>query len=443
MQAIVNGRLVLETKVLDGCALLFDKTIKKIVSRETLDKMLEKVQSGKGEEDIQVTDAGNLYVSPGFINLHIHGCAGADTMDGSREALDRMSIFQATSGVTAFLPTTMTCDWEEIYRALEAIRGVMTRIRPRRKIELLSQAMEKEPKHEVTGTGAISATVMGDGKMQINPIRLSGAKVLGAYLEGPFINQEYKGAQKEEKITWADFEKIFDYTDVIKFILLAPETIKTYRKASGLETFLKQCRSHGIIVSMGHSGASYAEAMTAIKLGVRHVTHLFNAMSGLHHRLPGVACAALDSKTICELIADDLHIHPAIQRLSYRLKGASQLELITDSLRACGIQEGKSELGGQTVYIEGGVARLDDGTLAGSTITLNRAMANFRKNTGAPVWEVVKMVTGNQAQELDLFERIGSLCPGAAADITIFDKDFTIYRTYVDGELIYKNPASQ
>lgn len=434
MQAIINGRLVLENKVLDGGVLLFDKTIKQIVSRETLDKALAGKPSGAGAE-VEVIDAEGAYVSPGFINLHIHGCAGADTMDGNYQALAKMSEFQASCGVTAFLPTTMTCEWGGIYRSLEAIRSVMTRIAPRRERRI--------PVLEETGR-------RDEGKASDEPVlrrvgedsdKLPGAKVLGAYLEGPFVSSAYKGAQKEEAIAAADVENLRGYEDVIRLVLLAPETVLEKGGEAALEGFLQQCKALGILVSIGHSGAGYAEALHAIGFGAGHVTHLFNAMSGLHHRLPGVACAALDSDAVCELIADDLHVHPAMQRLAYRLKGAAQLELVTDSLRACGLPEGLSELGGQRVCVRDGAARLADGTLAGSVVTLDRAMANFRRNTGASVWEIVQMVTGNPAQELGLFEKIGSFCPGAVADITIFDKDFTILRTYVDGTLIYKNPA--
>lgn len=439
MQAIINGRLVLENRVLDGCALLFGSKIERIVSRETLSRMLEAAEVGMTEE-VRMTDAKGAYVSPGFINLHIHGCAGADTMDGTLSSLACMSAFQASCGVTAFLPTTMTYDWDAIYQSLEAVRSVMTRIRSRRERRILAspteevecQKEDKEAKENVLVPTDI------EGSRQ-----LPGARVLGAYLEGPFINKIYKGAQKESAITDADADKLCGYADVIRLVLLAPETLLEKGGEAALQKFLRQCRELGILVSLGHSGAGYTEALCAIRLGAGHVAHLFNAMSGLHHRLPGLACAALDSSVFCELISDDLHVHPAMQRLAYRLKGASRLELVTDSLRACGLPEGPSELGGQVVSVRKGAARLADGTLAGSVVTLNRAMDNFQKNTGAPIWDVVQMVTRNQAQELGLFEKIGSFCPGAAADITIFDKDFTIYRTYVDGVLIYKNPAIQ
>ena len=267
--------------------------------------------------------------------------------------------------------------------------------------------------------------------------KLPGAKVLGAYLEGPFISSTYKGAQNKDNIKLADFVPFKEFADVIKIIVLAPETLGDPEQ---VKVFISQCKDHNIIVSLGHSAADYDTAMQAIMAGASHVTHLCNAMTGLHHRSPGLLGAALDSAVTCELIADNLHVHPAVQRLIYHTKDIAEIELVTDSMRACGMADGLSELGGQTVIVENGAARLTDGTLAGSIVTLNRAMANFRNNTGATIPEVVRMVTENQAQELGLFEKIGILSPGAAADVTIFNDDFVILHTFVDGREVYKNP---
>ncbi|MBQ1779102.1 MAG: N-acetylglucosamine-6-phosphate deacetylase, partial [Acidaminococcaceae bacterium] len=267
--------------------------------------------------------------------------------------------------------------------------------------------------------------------------RLPGAKVLGAYLEGPFISSKYKGAQNEDSIMPADFMQIKDFADVIKVVVLAPETLVDPER---VKEFIARCKAHNVIVSLGHSAADYDTALQAVREGASHVTHLCNAMTGLHHRNPGLLGAALDSHITCELIADNLHVHPAVQRLIYQTKNITEIELITDSMRACGMTDGISELGGQAVIVKNGAARLTDGTLAGSVVTMNRAMANFRKNTGATIPEVVRMVTENQAQELGLFEKVGSLSPGAAADVTVFNDDFEVLQTFVDGREVYKNP---
>ena len=448
MHAIINGRIVLTDKVMDGCALLFDEKITGIVSRETLDAAWQNGKCWQGKP-LELTDARGAYVSPGFINLHIHGCNGADTMDAKEDTLDVMSRFLVQTGVTAFLPTTMTCAMPDVHKALERIREKMTTITRRR-----------DEKHEAL----LSANNPVCEAVATNYRLLPGAKVLGAYLEGPFISSAYKGAQEEEFIIPADFSYIRDFADVIKVVVLAPETLaslcspgelKTAGQISGkatqsgeaqikdmarLKDFIAQCKAHNILVSLGHSAADYGTALRAIEEGASHVTHLCNAMTGLHHRTPGLVGAALDSHVTCELIADDLHVHPAVQRIIYKNKDVTELELVTDSMRACGLPDGVSELGGQTVYVQNGEARLADGTLAGSVVTLNKAMANFRRNTGASVPEVVRMVTENQAQELGLFEKIGSLSPGAAADITVFDEEFTVLCTFVDGREVYKNP---
>ena len=447
MHAIINGRIVLNDKILDGCALMFDKKIKGIVSRETLDAAWEDEKNRQGKP-LVLTDACGAYVSPGFINLHIHGCAGADAMDAKADTLEVMSCFLVQTGVTSFLPTTMTCERQEIHKALERIREAMTVITLRRDEKHETLLDEKYPEKETLTVKSDIENLLPEHTVTYQPVSpdaktererslLSGAKVLGAYLEGPFISSVYKGAQKEEHIITPDFAFIKDFADVIKVVVLAPETMEQTK----LKDFIAQCQAHNIIVSLGHSAADYNTALQAVEAGASHVTHLCNAMTGLHHRIPGLLGAALDTDATCELIADNLHVHPAVQRLIYRTKGAAGLELITDSMRACGLPDGISELGGQTVYVKNGKARLADGTIAGSVVTLNRAMANFRFNTGATVPEVVRMVTENQAQELGLFEKIGSLSPGAAADITIFDENFSIIHTFINGCEVYKNLA--
>lgn len=447
MHGIINGRIVLNDNILDGCALLFDQKIIGIVSRETVDRAWQTNKSWKGKP-LTLTDAGGAYVSPGFINLHIHGCAGADTMDAEEDTLAVMSRFLVQTGVTAFLPTTMTCGKDEVYKALERIREGMTMMTRRRDERREPGPTERIPENEATNlSGKASADISVTSRPEPAATkdsercnRLPGAKVLGAYLEGPFISSRYKGAQQEAFIEPADFGFIKGFDDVIRVVVLAPETQNPDGQAS-LKNFIGQCKMHHMIVSLGHSGSDYDTAQLAFAEGASHVTHLCNAMTGMHHRNPGLLGAALDSSAMCEVIADDLHVHPAVQRLIYRTKGAPGIELITDSMRACGLPDGVSELGGQTVYVKDGAARLADGTIAGSVVTLNRAMANFRRNTGATVPEVVRMVTENQAQELGLFEKIGSLSPGAVADVTVFNEDFTVLYTFVDGRKVYKNPA--
>lgn len=385
MKAIINGRFIIPDEtgcftVEGGLALFFDEKIRAIRSAAT-------VSAAEREELEACIDARGAYVSPGFLNVHIHGCVGADTMDDDPEAIRKMQLFQARTGVTAFLPTTMTYDFPTLGRAFRHVR----------------EAMARE----------------------------EGARVLGCHMEGPFISPAKKGAQAEKNIAKADFAKIAPYQDIVKIITVAPEELPDGGQ------FIADCHAHGIVVSLGHTAADYATARQAIEeYGAKHITHLFNAMTGLHQRRPGVVGAALDTDANCELIVDNVHIHPAAQRIVYRLK-KDHLILITDSLRACGLGDGPSELGGQKVFVKGTLATLEDGTIAGSVLCMNDGLRIFRENTGAPIEEVVTAVTKTPAKELGLYGELGSLSAGKNADITIFDDALKIKRTIVAGRDAY------
>lgn len=385
MKAIINGRFIIPDEtgrftVEGGLALFFDEKIRAIRSAAT-------VSAAEREELEACIDARGAYVSPGFLNVHIHGCVGADTMDDDPEAIRKMQLFQARTGVTAFLPTTMTYDFPTLGRAFRHVR----------------EAMARE----------------------------EGARVLGCHMEGPFISPAKKGAQAEKNIAKADFAKIAPYQDIVKIITVAPEELPDGGQ------FIADCHAHGIVVSLGHTAADYATARQAIEeYGAKHITHLFNAMTGLHQRHPGGVGAALDTDANCELIVDNVHIHPAAQRIVYRLK-KDHLILITDSLRACGLGDGPSELGGQKVFVKGTLATLEDGTIAGSVLCMNDGLRIFRENTGAPIEEVVTAVTKTPAKELGLYDELGSLSVGKNADITIFDDALKIQRTIVAGRDAY------
>ncbi len=368
MKTIINGRLIVPDANGDfticAGAVNFDEKI---------------ISIGAPFDGAEIFDAAGAYVAPGFINVHIHGAAGVDAMDDEPDALQRLADFLPTTGVTSFLPTTMTMPIEKIHRTLERVRA---------------------------------------GK---NFSR--GAKILGAHWEGSFINKKFCGAQDTQYIMPADFALIKNFVDVIKIITVAPEV-------AGLD-FINRCHGAGIVVSIGHSGATYEEAMAAIECGANRVTHLFNAQTGLHHRKPGVVGAALDSTANVELIADNVHVSPAAQRIVAKCKPRSQIILITDSMRACGLGDGESELGGQKVFVKGNVATLADGTIAGSVAKMNDVLKNFCTNTGLDVAAGVELVTKNPARELGCFDALGSLEVGKAADFTIFDDNFNIVRTIV------------
>lgn len=331
----------------------------------------------------EVIDAAGAYVAPGFVNVHIHGCNGADTMDENADALGKIAVFQARTGVTSFLPTTMTCAYDAVERALDRIRRAMT-----------------EKPH--------------------------GARILGSHMEGPFISPAKKGAQDEQYILPPTFARIAPYRDVIKIITVAPETIVE-------EDFIESCCKSGIIVSLGHTAADYETACAAIACGASHITHLCNAMTGLNHRKPGMLGAALDTDANCELIVDNVHVHPAMQRIIYAAKRGAHIIPITDSMRACGLSDGISELGGQKVYVKGTLATLEDGTIAGSVLCMNDGLRILRENLGIDIPAVVEMATRTPAEELNVYDRLGSLTVGKYADIAIFDEEFRIRRTIVGG----------
>ncbi len=375
MKTLINGRLIAPDakgnfKICAGEALNFDEKI---------------ISIGKAQGGVETIDAENLFVSPGFINIHIHGSAGVDTMDDDIDALKKFAEFLPSSGVTSFLPTTMTLPLKKIYRALERIR--------------------------------IGKNFSG------------GAKILGANVEGPFISKKFKGAQAEENIIPANFELIKNFSDVIKIITVAPEEINF--------DFIDRCREKNIVVSIGHSAATYETAMAAIEQGANHITHLFNAQSGFHHRKPGVVVAALDSNAVVELIADNVHVHPAAQRIVSKIKPRREIILITDSLRACGLGDGVSELGGQKVFVKGNLATLEDGTIAGSVAKMNEVLKIFCANTSTDIASGVETITKNPAVELGIFDKAGSLEVGKAADIVLFDDELNIRKVFIGGRLNY------
>ena len=386
MKAIINGRLVVpdltgKFQLAEKHVIIFDEFIDKIVS----DEEFSTIDRGAMEE---IIDADGKYVSPGFVNIHIHGCVGRDTMDCELKALKAMADFQASNGVTSFLPTTMTYDLPRIYKALD----------------IIPEAQKYD----------------------------NGARILGINMEGPFISAKYKGAQAEENICEADFALVDKYKNLIKLITVAPETLP---KDSD---FFDKCHEAGIVVSLGHTAASYECAYDAITKGhATHITHLFNAMSGLHHREPGVVGAAMDTDVYCEIIVDNIHCAPAAQRIVSHLKGLERIALITDSMRACGLGDGESELGGQRVFVKNQRATLADGTIAGSILTMDRAIYNYAANLNIPVWQAVESATMTPARALGLDHIVGSLSPGKYADMVIFDERVNIAMTLRGGKVVF------
>lgn len=374
MKVIINGKIIQKDCILENKVLVFDKKIIDIC--DTVPKNCE------------VIDAKGMYISPGLIDIHIHGSKGADTMDGSVEAIDNISNSIIENGVTSFLPTTMAMDKEKIYKSFETIKEAMN-------------------------------------------TKSCGAKVLGVHMEGPFINVSYKGAQNSKFIIEPNFEFIKDYTDIIKIISYAPEVDKEFE-------FTKYIKKHtNIILSICHSNLTYENAKAAIEHGVSNITHLFNAMSPLNHRDPGVVGAALMSDVYCELIADEIHVNKDIFQFVLNNKGKDKVVLVTDSMRAGCMEDGEYELGGQVVYVKENSARLENGTLAGSVLTLNKAVYNFLGNTNLKLHEAICLASLNPAKSINIENRKGSLDIGKDADISLFDKDLNCYLTIVEGKEVF------
>ncbi|MBU3111926.1 N-acetylglucosamine-6-phosphate deacetylase [Clostridium lacusfryxellense] len=388
MKAIINGKLIRSDRIINDSVIIFNSKIVDIIDKDTFTLYKKEYKEIYKQEIIEI-DAKGKYVSPGFIDIHIHGSGGYDTMDATKEAIDTISNTICKNGVTAYLPTTMTMDMELVYKALDVIKDVMN-------------------------------------------LETMGAKILGVHMEGPFINEKYKGAQKADNIIKPNYDSIKNYLDIIKIITLAPEKDDNH-------SFIKKVKQTSeITLSMGHSDASYEEAMLAIDDGITHATHTFNAMTPLNHRKPGIVGAIFASDITCELIADLIHVHPAIFNILINVVHKDKMVLITDSMRAGCMKAGDYDLGGQKVIVKEGSARLQDGTLAGSVLTLNKAVLNMLNNSDLEIYDVVAMASLNPAKVIKMENKKGSLEVGCDADIAIFNDDIEVQLTIVEGKIVYE-----
>ncbi|MDN4072483.1 N-acetylglucosamine-6-phosphate deacetylase [Fictibacillus terranigra] len=339
-------------------------------------------------------------VVPGMIDLHIHGAAGADVMDGTVEALKTMAVTLPQEGTTSFLATTMTQGEEEIESALQNVREYMG---------------ENNPPGE--------------------------AEIIGLHLEGPFISPKRAGAQPLDHIKNPDVELFQKWQELsgnaIKLVTLAPEEPGGYE----LSSYLKET---GVVASIGHSDALYEEVVKGIDSGVTHATHLYNGMRGLHHREPGVAGAVLlHDEITTEIIVDGIHSRPEMVKFAYRNKGSERVVLITDSMRAKCMGNGFYTLGGQGVTVNGNEATLADGTLAGSILKMKDAARNMREFTGCSTEDIIQMTAVNQAKELGVFERKGSLSAGKDADVVVLNEEKEVMYAFCRGKLSYQQKEGE
>ena len=339
-------------------------------------------------EQEDAVDLGGAYVIPGLIDVHTHGNSNADFSDGSFEGNLRMAQYLAGVGVTSFAPATMTLPYEVIAKALEAGRRAAD--------------AEKE----------------------------DCARLLGVQMEGPFFSEKKKGAQNGEYLRLPNFEafrKLYeDCGGLISIVDLAPEL-------EGAVTFVEQAKQL-CTVSIAHTDANYDQAKAAIDAGVTHLTHLYNAMPPIHHRKPGVIGAASENEAVsAELICDGIHVHPASVRMAFKLFGPARMVLISDSLRCCGMPDGEYELGGQQVFLSENVARLADGTIAGSATNLYDCMRNAVR-FGIPREDAVRAATWNPARQIGALDRVGSIANGKLADFVICDEALNRKAVWMGGK---------
>ncbi len=338
-----------------------------------------------------IIDAKGLYISPGFIDVHIHGAGGYDTMDGTSEAINMIAKTIVKHGTTSFTPTTMTVSIDEIRKSLKVIK-------------------------ELKATGN------------------DGAHILGVHLEGPFVSSKAIGAQNPKHLLSPSIsayqDMVKDYEDIIVSITLAPEV-------DGAKELIKYISGSGVICSLGHTNATYEEMLEAIKCGASHSTHLYNAMTPLNHRNPGAVGAIFDSNITTETISDGIHISYPALRIAYKQKGTDNTLLISDAMMACCMPNGEYSLGGQKVIVVNDEARLENGALAGSVLTLDKAVRNVYKNSNIPLYEIVKMASFNGAKHCKVDDHKGQIKEGYDADLVLFDDDINIKKVFVSGKEIY------
>ena len=338
------------------------------------------------ENHEELIDAQGLYAIPGLIDVHLHGAMGYDFCDGNNEATEAIAKYEASQGVTAFAPATLTLDENELYNIFKTSSTYKNTL---------------------------------------------GAEFLGIHMEGPFLYPGKKGAHAEEFLqipSLAMFDRLNEASNnKIKLVNITPEP-------PGAMEFIETYKDK-VVIPLGHSAANYDTAITAFQKGACHVTHLYNAMAPFLHRDPGIIGAAADTENCyVELISDGIHCHPSVIRATFKLFGDDKIILISDSMMATGMKDGTYNLGGLTVNVVGDLATLKNGTIAGSATSL---MNCLRKavSFGIPLESAVKCATMNPAKQLDLYDEMGSIALGKKANLVLIDKDLNIKNVYIGGKL--------
>ena len=376
---ITGGKIILsDTRIEQKTLVIANRKISEIIANLP-----------KPSDSDKVVDAQGKWVSPGLIDIHVHGACGLDMMDCTTDAIHSLGHYYAAHGVTSYLPTT----WS-------ATPGLMMKA-----IDNIANCPQPE----------------------------DGARHLGVHVEGPYLNVEYRGAQLKDLIRKPDpieYKKWLD-SGIVKLITIAPEI-------EGALEFIDLAVKQGVEFSIGHSGASYEQVIRAADHGVKQATHLFNGMLGLHHRNPGTAGAILiDDRIFAQIIADGVHVHPAMIKLAVRAKGVHRIILITDSIRGTGFPDGDYDYYGQKFTVTDGIARTPEGGLSGSTLTLDRALRNMIKFTGMSLSEVLPMATSVPAEAMGWGGQLGVLKPGADADVIMLNDDLIVEKVFVLGKEVF------
>lgn len=381
--------LISNVKIVTPFELLYDHSL---IIKE------DKIEDIVADKDLnlkdfkKVIDGQGLYLAPGFVDIHNHGNSGFDVMDSSEEALDKIGAYHISNGVTSYLGTVITSSYDSISNA---IKNIVT-------------YKNKDDK----------------------------ARIIGIHLEGPFFNILKKGAQPEEYIASPNIEKIKKILDLskgnLKMLSLAPELPGSME----LIEFLKQ---EDVVVAMAHSNGEYKDIKKAIGKGVTLATHLYNGMRNFTHREPGIIGASLtDERVYCELIYDRFHLHDVAVKIALKMKGYDKIVLVSDAMRAAGLEDGEYDLGGQKVFVKDKLPRLKSGSIAGSTLDLQRAVYNMIHYLQVPIKEAVKMASLNPAKAINVDKDLGSIEIGKNADLILFDENIDIKQVFIGGKLSWK-----
>ncbi len=381
---IENGRVITPSKTIENGVVVFEDG--KITAVDQKDRV-------RVPKSAKVIDASDKIVAPGFIDIHVHGGKGRDVMESSYAAIKGIAKFLVRNGITSFLPTTISAPRFKLLKTIEAVKTAMKK-----------------------GT--------------------DGAEVLGTHLEGPYINLETRGAHDANYVRHPSIDELWELLDAsnntVKIVTLAPEL-------EGAKVLIEKLRELGVVASTGHSNATYLQMVDAIKHGISHATHTFNRMSGFDPKEPGVVGAVLvHDELTAELICDGTHVHPAAMSLLIRIKGPERVVLVTDAIRAAGMPDGEYALGEQRILVKDGISRLESGDLAGSTLTIDRAVRNIMRFVGTPLQTAVKMATINPASVANVRKNKGSLKPGKDADIVVIDDKVNVHLTIVKGKTLYE-----